>query len=315
VFNARIRKNFLYTDIQIGVLGSQVDLAYEYEYLGSNASVLGDLIAGNGSFADVLKKAKNPMIIVGSDTLNGPDGNAILAKLQKLAATLRNNSGNKVLNILQRNAGKVAAMDLGYKPLSFAKSQMKQYKFVYLIGADETGLTRQDFHEDAFIVYQGHHGDAGAELADIILPGSAYTEKEGTWVNTEGRAQKGYPAVASPGDGRNDWKIIRALSEVAGHTLPFADVHEVRQRLAEIAPHFAHYGSVEPASFLKQAFQLAEDKVVSASLEVKQKTLADYWMTNSISRASQTMAECVKASRRHATNEHVDPDQRRLAAG
>jgi NADH dehydrogenase (ubiquinone) Fe-S protein 1 len=122
-----------------------------------------------------------------------------------------------------------------------------------------------------------------------------------------GRAQKGYNAVAPQGEGRTDWRIIRALSEVAGRTLPYDSLEEIRQRLIEIAPHFGHYGSVESSSFLKQALELSETKTPSKSLEVKQKELADYWMTNSISRASPTMAECVKAARRYKENPHKEP--------
>uniref|UniRef100_A0AC34EZQ5 NADH-ubiquinone oxidoreductase 75 kDa subunit, mitochondrial n=1 Tax=Panagrolaimus sp. ES5 TaxID=591445 RepID=A0AC34EZQ5_9BILA len=308
VLNARIRKTFIHSDIEIGVIGSDVDLTYDYEYLGSSASAIDELAAGKGAFGDRLKNAKRPMIIVGVDALKGPDGNAVLGKVQKLADKLRGQSGDrKVLNILQRNAGQVAALDLGYKPISEFEKNKKNIKFVYLIGADEHNLKRSDFAEDVFIVYQGHHGDNGAEIADVVLPGAAYTEKQGTWVNTEGRAQKGYNAVAPQGEGRTDWRIIRALSEVAGRTLPYDNLEEVRSRLNEIAPHFGHYGSVESSSFMKQALELAETKAPSKSLEVKQKELADYWMTNSISRASPTMAECVKAARRYVKNPHTEP--------
>uniref|UniRef100_A0AC35FZD4 NADH-ubiquinone oxidoreductase 75 kDa subunit, mitochondrial n=1 Tax=Panagrolaimus sp. PS1159 TaxID=55785 RepID=A0AC35FZD4_9BILA len=308
VLNARIRKTFIHSDIEIGVIGSEVDLTYDYEYLGSSASAIDDITAFKGAFGDRLKNAKRPMIIVGVDALKGPDGNALLGKIQKLADKLRGQSGDrKVLNILQRNAGQVAALDLGYKPMSEFEKNKKNIKFVYLIGADEHNLKRSDFGDDVFIVYQGHHGDNGAEIADVVLPGAAYTEKQGTWVNTEGRAQKGYNAVAPQGEGRTDWRIIRALSEVAGRTLPYDSLEEIRQRLIEIAPHFGHYGSVESSSFLKQALELSETKAPSKSLEVKQKELADYWMTNSISRASPTMAECVKAARRYKENPHKEP--------
>jgi NADH dehydrogenase (ubiquinone) Fe-S protein 1 len=309
VLNARIRKAFIHSDIEIGLIGSDVDLTYNYEFLGSSPSAIDDLTAGKGPFGERLKNAKRPMIIVGVDALKGPDGNAILGKAQRLADKLRSQNGEqKVLNILHRNAGQVAALDLGYKPISAFDKIKKSIKFLYLIGSDEHEYKRSDFGEDVFIVYQGHHGDNGAEIADVILPGAAYTEKQGTWVNTEGRAQKGYNAIAPQGEGRTDWRIIRALSEVSGRTLPYDNIEEIRHRLTEIAPHFGHYGSVEPSNFFKQALQLAETKTsVNRSLEVSQKELADYWMTNSISRASPTMAECVRASRRYMKNPHTEP--------
>ena len=214
---------------------------------------------------------------------------------------------------MHRTTGHVAALDLGYKPISELDKIKKNIKFLYLVGADEHNFKRSDFADDVFIVYQGHHGDNGAEIADVILPGAAYTEKEATWVNTEGRAQKGYNGVSPPGDGRVDWKIIRALSEVAGRTLPYDTLHEIRQRLVEIAPHFAHYGSVEASGFFKQALQLADSGKSNKSLEVKQKELADFWMTNNVSRASPTMADCIRASRRHKQNEHAEPLRLRSA--
>jgi len=187
---------------------------------------------------------------------------------------------------------------------------------LYLLGADDKPISRHEFHDDVFIIYQGHHGDNGAEMADLILPGAAYTEKEATWVNTEGRAQRGYPAVTAPGDAREDWKIIRALSEVAGRKLPYDSLVEIRHRLSEVAPHLTRYGEVEDANYLQQAFSLSQKSASSSSahasarstpLEPRQRTLADYWMTNSIARASPTMAQCVRAARVYAEQPHTDP--------
>lgn len=147
----------------------------------------------------------------------------------------------------------MTAFDIGFKPLSlFTKEEKKSIKFLYLLGADENRVNRSDFAEDIFIVYQGnfflnnlinlyslgHHGDAGAEIADVVLAGAAYTEKDGIYVNTEGRAQKGYPAISPPGDARVDWKIIRALSEVSGKTLSYDSQDEIRARLNEVFNFF-----------------------------------------------------------------------------
>uniref|UniRef100_A0A914DSF9 NADH-ubiquinone oxidoreductase 75 kDa subunit, mitochondrial n=1 Tax=Acrobeloides nanus TaxID=290746 RepID=A0A914DSF9_9BILA len=312
VFNARIRKAFLHTDIEIGVVGSHVDLTYDYEYLGDQADVIDDLLSGKSEFSKKLSAAQRPLIVVGVDALKGDqDGGALLGKLQRLAEKVRGqNKETKVLNILHRSAGQVAALDLGLKPASALESVKKSIKLVYLLGADELKFKRSDFADNAFIIYQGHHGDAGAEIADVILPGGAYTEKDGTYVNTEGRAQKAYPAVLPPGDARTDWKIIRAVSEVAGKTLPYDSIQEIRNRLSQIAPHLTRYGIAEESGFLKQALELGAQDILlrgNKSLATKQKSLEDFWLTNTITRASPTMAECVRAARQHQQNPHLDP--------
>ncbi|KAI6189759.1 NADH-ubiquinone oxidoreductase 75 kDa subunit, mitochondrial [Aphelenchoides bicaudatus] len=316
VLNARIRKSFLYSEaIEIGVIGSKVDLTYDFDYLGNSTNAINDLISGNSPFAKKLANAKKPIIIVGSDTIQGKDGSAVHAQLQKLAAKLRKGNGKpflknqqtKVFNVLQRNAGQVSALDLGYKSFDkFDDEKKKKTQVLYLLGADETQLKRSDFNADTFIIYQGHHGDAGAEIADLILPGAAYTEKEGVWVNTEGRSQRAYPAVTSPGDARIDWKIIRAISEVAAKRLPYDTVEEVRRRLFEIAPHFTRYGDAEDSSFLDVAAQLGVSTSTSKTVEPRQKELADYYMTNVVTRASKVMADCVKAAQKYKEHPHLD---------
>ncbi|EPB68887.1 putative NADH dehydrogenase, G subunit [Ancylostoma ceylanicum] len=154
----------------------------------------------------------------------------------------------------------------------------------------------------------GHHGDAGAEMADVILPGAAYTEKEGTFVNTEGRAQRTLPAVSPPGDARVDWKIIRAISEVAGKPLPYDDLKQIRHRISEIAPHLVRFGDIEPAGYLKQGLQLAKapSGPVDADLTPAQKILADFYITNVISRHSSTMAQAKKAALKDMENPYVE---------
>ncbi|KAK0411617.1 hypothetical protein QR680_005748 [Steinernema hermaphroditum] len=309
VLNARIRKTFLHSDIEIGVIGSEVELTYDYDYLGPSTKAVDTLLTGD--FGTKLASAKNPMIIVGSGALAGPEGDALLGKLQKIAEKVKKSSG-KVLNVLQRSAAQTGALDIGMK--SLVEADLKNAKFVFLLGSDETGYSRKDFHPDAFVVYQGHQGDAGAEIADVVLPGAAYTEKDGIYVNTEGRPQKAYPAVAPPGEARHDWKILRALSEVAGQKLPYDDLPEVRQRLAQVAPHLVRFGNVEASNYAKQASELAKEKPLDSSLEVKQKELADFWLTNSVTRSSQTMAECVRAARKYQEHPHLDTTPRKLAS-
>uniref|UniRef100_A0A914KGU5 NADH-ubiquinone oxidoreductase 75 kDa subunit, mitochondrial n=1 Tax=Meloidogyne incognita TaxID=6306 RepID=A0A914KGU5_MELIC len=320
VLNARIRKAFIYSDMEIGVIGSNVDLTYEYHYLGSNSSILDDLIDGKNAFSKKLLAAQNPLIIVGSQALEGNGTDMVHCKLQQLAQIIQNkllerkiDSPPKILNVLHGNASQVASFDLGYKPFNLFDSKLKKsIKLLYLFGADDKQISKKDFHEDVFVIYQGHHGDSGAEIADIILPGAAYTEKEATWVNTEGRPQRGYPAVTPPGDARVDWKIIRALSEVAGKKLPYDTITEIRQRLSEVAPHLSRYGQVEDANFFRQAFTLSKEETAKTThppkcLEPKQQSLPDFWLTNSITRASPTMVQCVKASKEYAVQPHTDP--------
>ncbi|VDM49627.1 unnamed protein product [Toxocara canis] len=250
------------------------------------------------------------MIVVGSAMLKGNSGAALLAKVQQLADKLHNGSADKskkIINILQRSASQVGALDIGYKGgVETILKSPKPIKLLYLLGADDGVISRRDLDKDAFVVYQGHNGDLGAEMADIILPGAAYTEKEGIYVNTEGRPQKGYPAVAPPGEARHDWKIIRAISEVAGKKLHYDDIQQLRARLSEVAPHLIRYGDVEEATFFTQASQLAEAGEVSGSLRPSQLELADFYMTNAVTRASPTMAECVRAARANKENPYLD---------
>ncbi|KAK6029453.1 NADH dehydrogenase, G subunit [Ostertagia ostertagi] len=296
VLNARIRKIYLNTDIEVGVIGGDSDLTYDYEHIGNSTKAIDDVIAGKTPFAKKLLSAKNPMIIVGSAAVQGEKGADVFAKVQQLADKVRSSGScdksRKVVNILHRWAGQVGALDVGYQA-GTAAIRKKPIKFLYLLGADEGKVTRQNLDPSAFVVYQGHHGDAGAEMADVILPGTAYTEKEGIYVNTEGRAQRTLPAVTPPGEARVDWKIIRAISEVAGKTLPYDDLKQLRHRISEIAPHLLRLGDVEPSGYLKEGLQLVNSTTGPVDVDVtpKQKVLADFYITNVISRNSTTMAQ------------------------
>ena len=211
------------------------------KHLGDSTDVLASLADGSHPFAKRLASAKNPVVIVGSECLQRGDGGSIFAQVQKIAEQVKVKSGCpddwKVLNVLHRVASQVAALDLGYEAGVSAVRDMKP-NVLFLLGADKGAITRADLPEDCFVIYQvrsikaytfrfyswtvvfvclfsqGHHGDAGAEMADAVLPGAAYTEKQGTYVNMEGRAQQTIPALTPPGLARVDWKIIRAVSEV-----------------------------------------------------------------------------------------------------
>merc|ERR1719471_2173617 len=190
----------------------------------------------------------------------------------------------KVLNVLHRVASQVAALDVGYQAGVTSLLEAKP-DVVYLLGADAGAISREDLPPNAF----------------VILPGAAYTEKQATYVNTEGRAQQTLAALTPPGMARVDWKIIRAISEVIGETLPYDTIQQIRGRLGEVSPNLTRYGLIEEANYFAQAAQLAKadkkakDFAKGNPLDVKVKELEDFYMTNSVSRASPTMAKCVTA--------------------
>ncbi|NXO75304.1 NDUS1 oxidoreductase, partial [Sitta europaea] len=301
LFNARIRKSWLHNDLQVALVGSPVNLTYTYEHLGESPQILQDIASGKHAFSKVLDHAKKPMVVVGSAALQRGDGAAIHAAVSTIAqnARARSTAGAdwKVMNILHRVASQVAALDLGFKP-GVEAIRKNPPKVLYLLGADSGCITHKDLPKDCFIIYQGHHGDVGAPMADVILPGAAYTEKAATYVNTEGRAQQTRVAVTPPGMAREDWKIIRAVSELAGLTLPYENLDQIRNRLEEVSPNLVRYDDVEEANYFIQANELAKlvkQQLLADPLVPPQLTIKDFYMTDSISRASQTMAKCVKA--------------------
>ncbi len=299
--NARIRKRFLQTGMPVGVIGENVDLTYQTQYLGAGPETLKELAEGRHPFAEVLEKATHPMLILGSGALARADGPAILALARALAekaGMVKEASGDEPawngFNVLQRAASRVAGLDIGFLPgeggrataeiLSGAESG--EIEVVYLLGADELDTARL---AKAFVIYQGHHGDAGAQAADVILPGAAYTEKNGTFVNTEGRVQLGRLAVFPPGEAREDWTILRALSGELGEALPYDNLGMLRASLVERCPVFAAIDQIEPAAW--EPF--GQDGSVDSAPFVM--PIANYYMTDPISRSSETMARCTEA--------------------
>lgn len=198
-------------------------------------------------------------------------------------------------NVIHDNASRVAALDIGFAPSAAARKYSGPVKMVYLLGSDD--YADADIPADAFVVYQGHHGDKGATRADVILPGAAYTEKAGTYVNFEGRVQATRAAVPVIGEAREDWKILRAVSEVVGKPLPYDTREQLQARLADVAPHFARKESVEAPVWLNGQFIKALDAKSSAAAAsgVLRSPISNFFMTDAISRASQTMAKCVQA--------------------
>lgn len=286
VLNARIRKQWLRSDLEIGVVGETWNSTFEFEHFGTDHAALKKALTG--PFGKKLQAAKRPMIIVGSGVTDHADAKAfyetIGAFVDKNAANFATEEWNGY-NVLQRDASRIGAFEVGFVPPSTAVAETRP-KFVWLLGADE--FNEADIPKDAFVVYQGHHGDRGAQIADVVLPGAAYTEKAGTYINTEGRVQMTRAAVSLPGASRTDWKIIRAASEFLGAPLPYDDVSQVRDRMVEISPALAAYDVVEPVA-LKQLskVQLVDQNKGSKPSGAPLKNVIDnFYFTDVISRRS-----------------------------
>ena len=248
LLNSRIRKRWRASGTPIAVIGEQADLRYKYEYLGSGAETLADLAAGSVKFLSVLKKAKNPMIIIGQGALSRPDSAAVLGLAAKIAADTGALSTEwNGFGVVHTAASRVGALDIGFVPGKGGKAvaAMKgKLDVLFLLGADELDWAKKD---KAFTVYIGTHGDQGAHNADVILPGATYTEKSGTFVNTEGRVQMTSRAGFAPGNAKEDWAILRALSDVLGKKLPFDSLAALRSALYAEYPHLAATDRLRPA--------------------------------------------------------------------
>ncbi|ODV79603.1 NADH-ubiquinone oxidoreductase 78 kDa subunit mitochondrial precursor [Suhomyces tanzawaensis NRRL Y-17324] len=296
VLNARIRKVWLRQNLEISAVGQEFESTFDVSNLGADVKALEKALSSE--VGEKLAKAKNPLIIVGSGVAESEDAQAIYKLVGDFSAKNANfNTGEwNGLNLLHREASRVAALDLGFATLDPEVAATKA-KFIYLLGADE--IKNQDIPKDAFVVYQGHHGDLGASFADVILPGSAYTEKAATYVNTEGRAQSTRAATNAPQAAREDWKIIRALSEYLNAKLPYDDILAVRTRLGEVAPHFVRHNVIEPVSkdiaqigFLDLVNKNKSAKIVGGALK---NPIDNFYFTDVISRSSPTMAKCISA--------------------
>lgn len=284
VLNARIRKQWLRSDLEIGVVGESWESTFEFDHLGADFASLKKALAG--PFGKKLQAAKKPMIVVGSGVSDHADAKAfyelIGGFIDKNAANFLTAEHNGY-NVLQREASRAGAFEVGFVIPSAAVAQIKP-KIVWLLGADE--FADSDIPKDAFVIYQGHHGDRGAQIADIVLPGAAYTEKAGTYMNTEGRVQMTRSATSLPGAARTDWKIIRAASEFLGVPLPYDDVAMVRDRAAEISPALTVYDVIEPTSLqqLSKVQLVDQNKGSKPTGEVLKKVIKDFYFTDVISR-------------------------------
>jgi NADH-quinone oxidoreductase subunit G len=287
ILNARIRKRFVSGAMKIAAIGPTEDLTYPVEWLGDSPAILARLLDGSHDYASVLKDAKRPMLILGQSALTRPDGAAILAACWQLATRGMLTAEWHGFNVLHTAAARVGALDLGFLPgpggLDLGGMLAGGVDFLWLLGADEFDTAR--IGAETFVVYQGHHGDRGAARADIILPGAAYTEKSGTYVNTEGRVQTTALAVYPPGEAREDWRIIRAFSQHIGKILPYDDLAAIRAQLPQV-------GALERRFCTDHTPPAGDPADISDS--PLHPAIADYYRTDPISRASPTMAACAE---------------------
>ncbi|WP_337995665.1 NADH-quinone oxidoreductase subunit NuoG [Oleispirillum naphthae] len=294
VLNARIRKRVLKGGFKVATVGVKTDLTYAAQHLGDGVEAFQAVVDGENPFFDVLKTAERPMIVLGMGALARADGARILGAARHLAekAGLVKDGWNG-FNVLHTAAARVGGLEIGFVPGKggldtrgiLKAAAAGKVKAVWLLGADQLPTNPLD---SAFVIYQGHHGDVGAQVADVILPGAAYTEKDGTYVNTEGRVQRAQRAVFPPGEAREDWKILRAASEVLGHVLPFDSLDALRDALAAAVPAFATPDAAAPGAW----GDFGEAGALDAALGPLGSAVSNYYMTDPISRASPTMAAC-----------------------
>jgi NADH-quinone oxidoreductase subunit G len=289
VLNARIRKRWRAGGFPVALIGEKADLTYPYDYIGAGPESLASFAQSKHSNA--FNNAERPLMILGAGALARPDGAAVAALAARIAGEFgfvgKDWNGFSVLHSV---ASRVGALDLGFVPgpagmTAAEMAKPRALQALFLLGADEIEVA-----PGAFVVYIGTHGDRGAHRADVILPGAAYPEKSGIYVNTEGRVQMANRAAFPPGDAREDWAIIRALSDVLGHKLPFDSLTELRRTLYKEHPHFMKLDQIERGDIggLKKLAASGSD-VERAGFR---SSVSGFYLTNPLARASATMADC-----------------------
>jgi NADH-quinone oxidoreductase subunit G len=305
VLNARIRKAWRTRGVPVAVIGDHADLTYKYDWLGDDISALAKVAAGEG-FGEKLKAAKKPLVIVGEGAVshgaawNKQIGRDVISLAAKAASLGEIAEGWNGFALLHNAASRVGGLDIGFVPHNGGVCSADQVKaagegkldVLFLLGADEYDTKAMG---KTFVVYVGTHGDAGAHRADVILPAAAYTEKPGTYVNTEGRVQLGARAGFPLGDAKEDWAILRALSDVLGHRLPFDSLPQLRAKLYADVPHMARIETVTPAD--PAGLSALGGASGSPDKAPFRRAVTDLYLTNPIARASAVMAECSALAR------------------
>ena len=289
ILNARIRKTYARKKLKIYSIGNPGDLTYPYQFIGSNTSIIREIVSGEHEISNKIKKSKKPIIIIGESALNGEIGRYIFESFKSFLFV--NNFIKKdwnALNILTQNASRVGAIDLEMFLINerenfsfFDKLDNDEFKFLYLLGFDSINFDKKD----KFVVYQGSHGDKGAEIADIILPGAAYTEKDGLFVNLEGKLQNAYKASYPPGDAREDWIIFKDIANMMKKPLGYNNVKHLRELIIKNIQQKNNYQNknINKVNFIEG------DILINP---------IDYYYTNSIARSSKVMSECRQISKK-----------------
>ena len=293
VLNARIRKTFLENNCQIGVIGPKVNQTYRYNHLSDSLNYLNKLSDGNTDFNKVLNNAKNPLIIIGTSAINTADGKKILETSAAIAKKIQKNKDINPLNILYQDISRVGALELNFYNKYFDNNYNLQLKkhidtnkpVVFLMGLDEVDLS---ILKNAYVVYLGHHGDQSASVADVILPTPAYTEKTSTYMNIEGRVIQTNKCHNPLGEAKEEWKIFRVLSNLINHQLKFNNLSELRD---EITKNFNQFTSINELKPNKNITFAKVNKIDDIKIQYN---INNFYMNDSISRSSETMALCTK---------------------
>lgn len=303
---SRIRTRVDEQGLEVGIVGYAPNLKHKYQHYGNTTQTLKEIAEGSHPVSEKLRSAQRPMVIVSSHALAREDGEAVLNTLKTISEdtnVINNEESWNGFNVLHNDVGTVGALDLGIQP--YSGKDLKDAKLVYLLAADE--FREEDIPEDAFVVYQGHNGDRGASYADLVLPGASYLEKHASYVNMDGRTQIGRKAVTAPALAREDWTILRALSEELGSPLPYDSVEELRGRMAELAPHLVKYDTLEPSGFEDLVVQNKRGETEMNGTPFED-PIDNFYMTDSISRNSQVMARCSKEFNPKKFTNFKEPD-------
>jgi len=294
ILNARIRKSYIKNNLKIYSIGDPGNLTYPYKNIGSKTSIIKDIISGSHEASKIIKNSKKPLVIIGESALYGEAGKYIFESLKYFL--YENNFITKEwnsLNVLTQQASRVGAIDLDFYTanqeenfLFFEKLNKDNFKLIYLLGADDLNFEKKD----KFVVYQGSHGDKGAEIADIILPGSAYTEKNGLFINLEGKMQNAYKASYPPGDAREDWTIFCDMADMLKKPLSFKNIDDLRN----LINNYINSKKVE------KSIKINKVNYIESDISIKK---IDYYFTNSIARSSKTMSDCRRAAKKLASSE------------
>jgi len=291
ILNSRIHKAVRHFGLKVGNIGSAEDVTYKVDEFGNDASQLDAILSGKHAASKALKAAKKPIILVGQAALSRTDGAAILKATRDIADKYCVSKDWNGFNVLHNAAGRVGGLDLGLTTKGgvdgiIADAESGKLKVVFLLGADEIDTSAL---KNTTVIYVGTHGDEGVKHADIILPAAAYTEKFGTYANTEGRFQRTEKATFAPGAAREDWTIFRALSEVLGDTLPYDSLPELRSRIAKEVHGFDQIDQIQAAEWADFG---KKGKINSSGIAP---AIENFYQTNPIARASQIMADCSEA--------------------